>query len=91
MHWGSDWLGSRSRDPLATKGMGPALPGSMDWEEGEGGLILLEQGGGVGVAGGRVVEGDICRGQDPSFLAVSNAFYQESWNNHNTLPSVLPK
>lgn len=51
MHWGSDWLGSRSRDPLATKGMGPALPESMDWYEGEGGLILLEQDGGVGDGG----------------------------------------
>ena len=51
MHWGSDWLGSRSRDPLATKGMGPALPESMDWHEGEGGLILLEQDGGVGDGG----------------------------------------
>lgn len=66
MHWGSDWLGSRSRDPLATKGMGPALPESMDWEEGEGVLFSWNK------AAGRVVEGAICRGQDPS-LAVSNA------------------
>lgn len=51
MHWGSDWLGFRSRDPLATKGMGPALPESMDWQEGEGVLFSWNKTVGWGMGG----------------------------------------